>query len=52
MEIVSGHRTDIVCVPDALHKKPVESLVLFATVGKSVLLEQLEQQGVVDLSLV
>lgn len=52
MEIVSGHRTDIVCVPDALHKKPVESLVLFATVGKSVLLEQLEQQGVVDLSQV
>ena len=52
MKLVSGHRPDIVCVPDALHEKPVESLVLFATVGKSVLLEQLEQQGVVDLSQV
>ena len=50
MELVSGNRPDIVCIPDALHEKPVESLVLFATIGKSILLEQLEHQGVVDLS--
>lgn len=52
MECVSGNRPDIVCVPDELRRKPVESLVLFATVGKSEVLEQLEQQGLVNLSAV
>ena len=50
MERVSGLRPDIVCGLDKLHQREPEALVLFATVGKSEVLEQLEQQGVVNLS--
>ncbi|MCI5828558.1 MAG: hypothetical protein MR020_10100, partial [Lachnospiraceae bacterium] len=50
MELVSGSRPDIVFVPDELYQKEAEALVLFATVGRSEVLEQLERQGCVDLS--
>lgn len=50
MELVSGSRPDIVRCFDRLELRASEGLVLFATVGKSSVLEQLERQGVIDLS--
>ena len=52
MELVSGSRPDIVRGLDKLYLSASEGLVLFATAGKSEVLEQLERKGLIDLSAV